>query len=87
MTLSREVQDALKELNTRIDAQNERVRTKDAEIASLIDQRDMLLRQYNEAESRLAAANALLRNVMNEGCSMRSTHDAIQTHLQGAGDE
>lgn len=32
-----------------------------AEIADLIGKRDFLLRHYNLAESRLAAANALLR--------------------------
>ena len=38
--------------------------SQDAEIADLIGKRDFLLRHYNIAESRLAAANALLREAI-----------------------
>lgn len=37
--------------------------SQDAEIADLIGKRDFLLRHYNLAESRLAAADALLRDI------------------------
>lgn len=40
-----------------------RLLSQDAEIADLIGKRDFLLRHYNLAESRLAAANALLRDI------------------------
>jgi hypothetical protein len=73
----------------------------EAEIADLISKRDFLLRHYNLAESRLAAANALLLRYcvqVGELTKGLDPHDPIyidiqrlgadyMTHLQGSGDE
>ena len=54
--------------------------SQDVEIADLIGKRDFLLRHYNLAESRLAAADALLREIMEFG-EDRELHIRIQDYL------
>lgn len=59
--------------------------SQEAEIADLIGKRDFLLRHYNLAESRLAAADKLLRDIA--GCQWFSreapaTVELIDAHLQ-----
>lgn len=74
MTLPQNVEDALKLMDGCISTLPEgnkrdwqiilaHLLSQDAEIADLIGKRDFLLRHYNLAESRLAAANALLRDI------------------------
>lgn len=57
--------------------------SQDAEIADLIGKRDFLLRHYNLAESRLAAANALLRFMRTRfnACMDDSDRASIDAHL------
>lgn len=74
MTLPQNVEDALKLMDGCISTLPEgnkrdwqtihaHLLSQEAEIADLIGKRDFLLRHYNLAESRLAAANALLRDI------------------------
>lgn len=62
----------------------------DAEIADLISKRDFLLRHYNDAESRLAAADGLLRqatewNWLDEPVEeMNALAQKIEQHLYGS---
>ena len=72
MTLPQNVKDAVKSLECEIadpedckawQTNRAHLLSQDAEIADLIGKRDFLLRHYNLAESRLAAANALLRDI------------------------
>lgn len=92
MTLPKNVEDAVKRLDTacvdgRVMPSDDAWQTirahlvsQEAEIADLISKRDFLLRHYNDAESRVAAANALLRKVYDCGENMH-LHEQIRVYL------
>lgn len=62
--------------------------SQEAEIARLREDRDSHQRVAIKAESRLAAANAMLRHCTTFMAIRHSViYDDIQSHLQGAGDE
>lgn len=102
MALPKEVQDALSQVHMMVDSESEwadidiadwqtiraHLLSQEEEIADLIGKRDFLLRHYNLAESRLAAADALLRECRRMAARLSPTphdlYEQIDACLQGA---